>query len=58
MDRFALLGLVICIAEAAAPVAEIGGYDEDRGWIREVRSKQIPVTAFGGRSCGTDKDGD
>ena len=58
MDRFAVLGLIICIAEAAAPVAEVRGYDEDRGWVREVRSKQAPIAAFGGRCCGTDKDRD
>lgn len=53
-----MTGLVICIAEAAAPVAKVGGYDEDGGWVREVRGKQAPVTTFGGGSCGTDKDGD
>jgi len=58
MDCFAVVGLVICIAEAASPVTEIGGYDEDRRWIREVRSKQLPVASFRGKSCGTDKDGD
>lgn len=58
MDCSAVAGLVICIAEAAAPVAEVGGYDEDGGWIREVGGKQAPVAAFGGGSCCTDKDGD
>jgi hypothetical protein len=58
MDCFALAGLVICIAEAATPVAKVGGYDEDGGWVREVRSKQAPVAAFGGGSGGTDKDRD
>ena len=58
MDRFTVPGLVICVAEAATPMAEVGGYDEDGGWIREVRSKQAPIAAFGGRSCGTDKDWD
>lgn len=53
-----MIGLVICIAEAATPVAEVGGYDEDGGRIRKVRGKQVPVSTFRGGSCGSDKDGD
>lgn len=58
MCCFAVAGLVICVAEAAAPVAEVGGYDEDRGWIREVRTKQAPVAALGGGGRRADQDGD
>jgi hypothetical protein len=39
-------------------VAEVGGYDEDVGWVGEVRGEESAVLGFGGGVCVADHDGD
>lgn len=52
------MGLVVGVAEASAPVGEVGGDDEDGGGVREVGREEVAVGAFGRGGGGTDEDGD
>lgn len=51
-------GEVVRVAEAGAPVAEVGAEDEDVGRVGEVRGQQGAVGALGGGVGGAHEDGD
>lgn len=50
-------GLVVCVAEAGAPVAEIGADDEEVGGVCEVGGEEAAVRLFRGGGGGADHDG-
>lgn len=51
-------GGVVCVPEAGAPVAEVGGYDEDGGWVGEVGGDDAAVALLGGCGGVANHDGD
>lgn len=46
-------GLIVGVAEARAPVAEVGGDNEYTRWIGEVGREQSAVAALGGLGGAT-----
>lgn len=50
--------LVVCVAEARAPMAEIGADDEEVGSVREVGGKEAAQLALSGGAGVADHYGD
>ena len=50
--------LVVCIAETGAPVAEVGGDDEEVGRVGKVGCEEVAVVSFGGFAGVADQKGD
>jgi hypothetical protein len=50
-------GLVVSVAEARTPVAEVGAHDEDAGGVGEVRSQEFSVALFDRGGGGADENG-
>lgn len=48
--------LVVGVAEAGAPVAEVGAHDEDVGGVGKVGCEVLAKFALGGGICGADHD--
>jgi len=51
-------GFVVGVAEAGAPVCEVGADEEGAGWVGEVGGEEVSVGAFGGWGGVADEDGD
>lgn len=56
--RLALVGHIVGIAKAGAPVAEVRGDDENRCGIREVGCEDVAKFTLGGGRGVADEDGD
>lgn len=51
-------GLVVSVAEARTPMAEVGAHDENASWVGEVWRQEFSVTLFNRCGGGADEYGD